>query len=254
MSYLNINSDTAAKFAKKGSDCTIIFQALKVRVVSWLIHQCAAGVDVEESWGAALLCEGYTHPPVYEEQYELSSKTTYSGIRMGWKPDWDLSQQGTLWPPLALRKAGKKCSRMQLTPTSQKRWLQLLLAMRTWTLCMRGWELQIPESSQSASRSSIGRMWWRATLELFWSPLYDSWWGLSSSTKITWYLISTMRTSTRYPCARCCWTLLIVACVKSQELRMLFPSIVLKGLVTVQSRSMAMSSIIQLLYHGAIME
>ena len=82
MSYLAINSDPALEYAKKGSDYTIIFQALKVRVASWLIHRHSAGIDVEGTWGAVLECKGCT-APVYEEQYELRSKATYLGVRMG---------------------------------------------------------------------------------------------------------------------------------------------------------------------------
>ena len=96
MSYLSINSDTALQYAKKGSDYTIIFQALKVRIASWLIHQCSAGIDVEEPWGASLLCDSCTSP-VCEEQYELARRSSFTrGSGWAWRPVSILNHLETL--------------------------------------------------------------------------------------------------------------------------------------------------------------
>ena len=46
MSYLDIDTDTAIMFAKKGDDFTIMFQSIKIRAASLLMHRMQAGIDI----------------------------------------------------------------------------------------------------------------------------------------------------------------------------------------------------------------
>ena len=91
MSFLDINSDTATKFAKKGGEYTIIFQAIKVRAASYLMHRLTAGEEVTGDWAIMLDCDSCTRE-IFDGQFSSPHPPTYEGVhitnvgRMVFKP------------------------------------------------------------------------------------------------------------------------------------------------------------------------
>lgn len=83
MSFMDINTDTATMYGKKGVDYTIIFQELKVRAASFLMHrQAIRGESVCGEWAMTISCDTCT-AEIYTGMYSLSQPSVYRGVPFG---------------------------------------------------------------------------------------------------------------------------------------------------------------------------